>query len=280
MAVRKRPPLLRALGANEPPRRVTVAGREYERALPLKHDSWAATAVYADEKGERIICKFGRTQSVLGIPMSWLGRLLARRESRFLQLLDHIDLVPTDLGPVLSGGRIVPSAIARTYVEGHPFRRPPADRDAFFAQLRRLIDDLHAAGMAYVDLHKRENIIIDTGGRPHLIDFQVCVATGPRWPGNGRVMRFLVRKLQEMDDYHFRKHFARCMADRLSPEEASRLATPPSFIRAHRLLAVPLRTLRRRLLAALKVRADSGRAETELEPEDAFRNAAKRGSDP
>ena len=26
-------------------------------------------------------------------------------------------------------------------------------------------------------------------------------------------MRFLVRKLQEMYDYHFRKHFARCMAD-------------------------------------------------------------------
>ena len=183
MAVRKRPPLLRALGANEPPRQVTVGGAQYELTLRLKHDSWAATAVYAAEKGERIICKFGRTQSVLGIPMSWLGRLLARRESGFLRRLDHIDLVPTDLGPVASGGRIVPNAIARTYVEGHPFRHPPADREAFFAQLRRLIDDLHAAGMAYVDLHKRENVIIDTDGRPHLIDFQVCIATGPRWPG-------------------------------------------------------------------------------------------------
>jgi len=162
---------------------------------------------------------------------------------------------------------------------GIPFGHPPADREAFFAQLRRLIDDLHAAGMAYVDLHKRENVIIDTEGRPHLIDFQVCVATGQRWPGNGRLMRFLVRKLQEMDDYHFRKHFARCMTDLLSPEEVRRLATPPGFIRAHRFLAVPLRTLRRRLLAALKVRAYSGRAETELEPEDAFRSPAARGSD-
>ena len=271
MAVRKRPPLLRALGADEPPRYVSVQGTRYQLAVPLKHDSWAATAIYADDEGKRITCKFGRTQSVFGIPMSWLGRLLARRESGFLRRLKHIELLPKDLGPVTAGGRVLPNAIARSYVEGHPFRDPPEHRETFFADLRRLIAELHAEGVAYVDLHKRENIIVDPVGRPYLIDFQVCLATGSRWPLNGRLMRLLVGKLKEMDDYHINKHYARCMADLLSPEEIRRLKTPPGFITAHRSFAVPLRSLRRRLLVALKVRAQGGRAETEFEPEDAFR---------
>ncbi|MBS3647467.1 hypothetical protein KEU06_02360 [Pseudaminobacter sp. 19-2017] len=263
---------MRALGADEPPRYVSVLGSRYQLAVPLKHDSWAATAIYADETGERITCKFGRTQSVLGIPMSWLGRLLARREAGFLRRLERIEFLPKDLGPVTAGGRVLPNAIARTYVDGNPFRDPPEDRGAFFVDLRRLVAEIHADAVAYVDLHKRENIIVDPAGRPYLIDFQVCLATGDRWPYNGRLMRFLVGKLQEMDDYHVNKHYARCMADLLSPEEIRRLKTPPGFISAHRSFAVPLRSLRRRLLVALKVRAQGGRAETEFEPEDAFRN--------
>jgi hypothetical protein len=263
---------LRALGTGEPPRYVSVQGTRFEFAVALKHDSWAATAIYADDQGKRITCKFGRTQSVLGIPMSWLGRLLARRGAGFLRRLERIELLPKDLGPVTSGGRVLPNAIARTYVEGRAFRDPPEDREAFFADLRRLVAELHADGTAYVDLYKRENIIVDPAGRPYLIDFQVCLATGDRWPFNGRLMRFLVGKLQEMDDYHVNKHYARCMAGLLSPEEIRRLKTPPGFITVHRSFAVPLRSLRRRLLVALKVRARGGRAETEFEPEDAFRN--------
>ena len=46
--VRKRPALFRAMGSADPPRSVCVGGREYRIQAVLKHDSWAATAIYSD----------------------------------------------------------------------------------------------------------------------------------------------------------------------------------------------------------------------------------------
>ena len=69
------------MGLYDPPLSVRVEGRVYRRLEILKHDSWAATAVYAGAGG-RIVCKFNRQQPILGIPVAWLGRFLARREGR------------------------------------------------------------------------------------------------------------------------------------------------------------------------------------------------------
>src|ERR1700684_3126315 len=62
-SVRKRPALFRALGDSDPPKSVSVSlgNGEYHVETVLKHDSWAATAVYSNLRGERIICKFNRT---------------------------------------------------------------------------------------------------------------------------------------------------------------------------------------------------------------------------
>jgi hypothetical protein len=256
--------VLRALGKAEPPESVRVGGCDYRVETVLKHDSWAATALYAGPGGERIICKFNRVQPAFGLPMAWLGRMLAKREAGFLRRLADVELIPDDLGPVTVAGQRVASAGARRYVEGEAFRDGSDVRAAFFVELRCLLDAVHASDMAYVDLHKRENIVIDRDGRPHLVDFQVSLGA---WPGN----RWLVRKLQEMDDYHFRKHYARCLPETLTPEELRRHLEPPRLVRAHRAVAVPLRSLRRRLLVLLKVRDRSGQAGSELEPEDALR---------
>jgi hypothetical protein len=262
---------LRALGNAEPPGSVRVGGSDYRVETVLKHDSWAATAIYAGLRGERIICKFNRAQPAFGMPMAWLGRMLAGREAGFLRRLAHLELVPDDLGPVTADGRLLPGAVARRYIEGEAFRDGAQVDLAFFVELRRLLDAVHASGMAYVDLHKRENIIVDRDGRPHLVDFQVGLGTWRRWPGNGRLVGIMVRKLQEMDDYHHRKHHARSLPETLTPEELRRYLEPPGLIRAHRRVAVPLRRLRRWLLVLLKVRDRSGQAQSELEPEDALR---------
>ena len=79
--VRPRPPLLRALGAGEPPRTVEIDGNTYRWVETFKHDSWAATGLYSGANGA-IVCKFNRTQPIFGFPMTWLGRRLARREAR------------------------------------------------------------------------------------------------------------------------------------------------------------------------------------------------------
>ena len=164
--VSKRPALFRALGKSEPPPRVTVLGGDYALLTILKHDSWAATAIYGCAGGARIICKFNRLQPAFIIPLGWLGKILARREAGFMRRLAHLDRVPRDKGAVSAGGRILPNAIARSYIEGEPFHGASIVDAAFFADLRRTLDALHASGMAYVDLHKRENIIIDFAAIP------------------------------------------------------------------------------------------------------------------
>ena len=275
--VRKRPAWLRALGDNDPPAEITIEGRVYRRDNILKHDSWAATAIYQNDAGERIICKFNRVQSVAGIPLAWIGRRLARREAGFLRRLAAIELVPKGLDGVIVGGRRLPNAIARRYVEGEPFRTKEQVSPQFFAELRDLLAKLHATGMAYVDLHKRENIIVDRGGHPHLIDFQVCVGLSPSWPGNSRLARYFVAKMQEIDVYHFKKHVVRTLPQMLSAQERADYEKLPALIRAHRKIAVPLRTLRRKLLVLLKVRDAEGRATSEFEPEDAYRKKTTEG---
>ena len=203
--------------------------------------------------------------------MAWLGRALAAREAGFLRRLAHIELIPNDLGSVTADGRELRHAVARTYVDGEPFQVPAQVNSTFFAELRQLLDAIHACDMAYVDLHKRENIIVDRDGRPHLVDFQASLGAWPGWPGNGRLVHIMIRKLQEMDDFCYRKHYARCLPETLTEEELQRYLEPPGFVRVHRKIAVPLRGLRRWLLVLLKVRDRSGDARSELEPEDAFR---------
>jgi len=277
-SVRSRPALFRALGHAEPPPEIEVGNRVFRLVEVFKHDSWAATALYGDASGKHITCKFNRQQSVLGLPMRWLGRILARREAAFLRRLAPLPQVPNEAGPVLVAGRQLPHAVARDFVAGQPFRKRSQVTPAFFTSLERLMADVHAAGMAYVDLHKRENIIVDEAGKPHLIDFQVSFGLTDRWPGNGRLARAILRNLQEMDTYHLRKHVTRCFPDLMTAKEKAHGLHRPGLIGAHRRVAVPLRNLRRRFLTAIGVRDATGAAGSEHEPEAAFRGPGAVGT--
>lgn len=270
-AVKKRPALFRALGPQEPPETVAVADRNYRHIRTFKHDSWAATALYEDPQGVRITCKFNRTYPVGPIPMRWAGRMLAAREAGFLRRLADVECVPDDLGPVTAGGRRLDNAVARVFVAGEPFRDGAQVDAGFYRALQELVIALHTHDMAYVDLHKAENIIVGPDRRPHLIDFQVSYALSRSWPGNGRIARFLLAQLQAMDRYHMRKHLYRNHPEGLTADQLADWAHPPAIIRAHRRIARPLRAMRRRFLTWLRIRDDTGSAASELEPEDAFR---------
>lgn len=268
---RPRPPLLRALGASDPPSRVTVDGAEYLRVELLKHDSWAATAIYAGTAG-RIICKFNRTQPIYGLDLSWLGRVLAARERHALERLSDVPYVPPSLGDVYAHGEKLPNAVARKYIPGHPLRMYERVRPDFFPTLKRVLAIMHARGMAYVDLHKRENIIVGDDGRPYLIDFQIGLDASTNrvaWiPG----IRYLLTILQHSDMYHLQKHVAH------HHPELGITIERPWWIRMHRGIAVPFRQLRRQLLVKLKVRTGAGYSETEDFAEDAVRNAPRRAA--
>ncbi|HMF20441.1 MAG TPA: hypothetical protein VKE98_24740 [Gemmataceae bacterium] len=171
-------------------------------------------------------------------------------------------------------GKPLDNAVAHEYVPGHPLRTRESVNDEFFPQLRLLLEHMHERGIAYVDLHKRENIIVGDDGRRYLIDFQISAA----WPGThrfglDRLWHFLLSILKTCDNYHLGKHIRNCRPDQAQEDAWARQQTRPWWIRLHRLVAVPFRSLRRRLLVVLGIRKSGGRADTEHFPEDAVRQA-------
>lgn len=275
-ATKARPAWLRALGQNEPPELVTTGGREWKLERVIKHDSWAATAVYGRAKcggpadggnrPARIVVKFNRVQRLGLIPMGWLGRWLAAREAAMFGRLQGIAGIVAAGRMVTAGGRRLPNAVAHDWIEGHPLRwhdRPGAE---FFEALHRMVLAIHARGVACVDLNKWENIIIDRAGRPHLIDFQISLALPRIWP-----LSAVLRVFQQCDLYHLSKHASRVCPGQFGPDC---FGVQPWWIRLHRRIAEPFRRFRRSLLVRLGVRRGGGKPQSEQFIEEGLRGTA------
>ena len=264
--VRPRPAVLRALGAGEPPEVVEIDGVAHQQVRVFKHDSWAATALYTGPRG-LVVCKFHRQQPIAMVPTLWLGRLMARRERAMLRRLSDLPHVPALSGEVSIAGKPVPTALAHAFIPGHPLGAQEHVDATFFGQLEALLAEIHRRDLAYVDLHKRENVLVGDDGRPYLIDFQIGFALADWWLARPLIGRPLLRMLQRSDLYHLRKHLARLRPDLLAEADVHR----PWWIWMHRLVAHPFRVLRRRFLVAIGVRSGSGLVETEHFAEEGLR---------
>lgn len=266
-SVRQRPAIFRALGPAEPPTRIEIGCETFELRQIYKHDSWAATASY-EGGGRKIVCKFNRTQPCLGISLRWLGRWLAAREASFFQRLESVPGIPKGYDRVSIGGQAAPHAFAHDFIPGRPLSLVHDPNVAFFDQLVSLIDTIHSHRMAYVDLNKPENVLVGDDGRPYLFDFQISLRF-PDWP----VARWMLKILQQSDRYHLMKH----RTWRLNRADFDREMEQyrPWWIRGHRMIGVPLRSLRRTLLVWLRVRKGRGAAHTELAPEHGLCTAEK-----
>ncbi len=264
---RPRPPYLRALGRAEPPVEVEVDGVRYRLREIFKHDSWAATAVYGDgidhvengsggEKDEKqIVCKFNRQAPLGFIPMRWLGRWLARREMDLLARLQGVDGIPVVFREVRFEGARARHVSVHAFISGRPLSLNTHMDVDFFDRLDHLLQQLHERRIAYVDLHKQENVIVGNDGQPYLMDFQISLRVA-----NWGVLDPLLRLLCECDRYHVAKH-------RSSYNIPGSEPVRPWIIRMHRTFGKPLRTLRRKLLVWLGVRRGDGYANSELAPE-------------
>ena len=237
-------PWLYALPGGHLPRSIKTAGHTFDHVETFKHDFFAATALYRGPAG-RAVLKTGRQSELLTIPAKWIGAFLTRREVRAYELLQDLPGVPRLVAKVGEKGFL------HEYVPGHPLRRRERVSDTFFDELQRLIAALHARNVAYVDLEKRQNILVGDDGKPYLVDFQISLCLPPTGWGRLWPARWLLRRLQAADRYHFLKHKRRLRPDLLTAQERAQLERPGPLIRLHRLLTRPLTRFRRSTLKRL-----------------------------
>lgn len=272
---RARPRLFRALGMAEPPQQIKIKGCPYHWERTIKHDSWAATAVYKlavsgvdshqsnDRFQQRVVCKFNRIEPIFFLPTGWLGNWLASREAAMYEALSDLPNIAASYREVYVDQKRLWNAVAHDYIEGHPLRWHDQVDDRFIEALHQTLLEIHQRGIAYVDLNKWENIIVDQSGNPHLIDFQISQRWPRVWPLSG-----WLRMLQRCDLYHLSKHAYRIRPD-LYP--ADYFASRPWWISVHRKFAQPFRRIRRRLLVGLGIRKAGGKPVSEAFVEDGLR---------
>jgi tRNA A-37 threonylcarbamoyl transferase component Bud32 len=138
------------------------------------------------------------------------------REMRALLRLQGIAGVPKCYGGAGDLGILMES------IEGERItrwcRRKRESVGPMFDRLRQLVGQIHARGVAHIDLRKRDNILVSEDGRPCIIDFNASLCFDPA----GLAARFLFPFLRRIDDSALLKWKARLAPELLSPEESTR----------------------------------------------------------
>jgi hypothetical protein len=242
---------LRAMGRYRLPERIKVAGSEFAMERVFKHDFFAVTALYnhigrSDNLGhqvpQRVVLKMARRGDLLGVPLRWLGRAVCRNEMAVLARLQGIEGVPRLLGGFSDIGLIY------EYIDGYSLDEKPELPDDFFENLMTLLKRIHSRQIAYVDMNKRGNILINKNGQPCMIDFQISqYIDWPIWPLNG-LGRHILGILHKADFYHLAKHKRRLQGHLMSPEQLNNSRRVDRWIAVHRILSGPLTWLRRNIL--------------------------------
>lgn len=240
----QRYPSLTALGRRPVPDRIDWDGRSFTLRRIFKNDFFAVTSLY-ECSTTRIVLKIGRQTPFLGIPGRVIGRFLARREAAALTALSDVAGIPALLGRWEDTGTV------REYIDGRPLRKGEPVPDDFHDRLGNLIAEVHARGMAYIDLEKCENVILADDGTPYLIDFQIAWLWPAERGGDLAPLRWLRKRLQAADRYHLLKLKRRTRPDLLTPAERDASYRRPWYVRLHTAWTRPLTLLRRAVLSAL-----------------------------
>ncbi|MHC4551371.1 MAG: hypothetical protein ACYSUT_01200 [Planctomycetota bacterium] len=228
---------MRACGVQGLPQSIAIDGETWHLRRTFKHDFFACTGLYGqDDIPKRLVLKLSRTQPFLGLPMTWLGRWLRRREQHIINRLNEIDQIPEIIE------RFGKTGLVYRYIEGKSLDEQPELPEDFFEQLEGLMTAVHDRNVCYVDMNKRGNILLGTDGRPYLIDFQISLYFKRHWSG------FIKHAVQREDRYHLLKHKRRFFPNSLTDEEQKTVSQKSWIIRIHRAVGGSLRNIRRALL--------------------------------
>ena len=186
--------------------------------IPLKTDRYACTYKIGLEDGRPAIYKRSVIVVPPGVRLKGAAQRLAEREAGHLERLDDLTGVPCLIA------RPTPDTFVRQWIDGETLRDSPEVPDTFFPALRALVAEVHTRGVAYADLAKEENLIIDLDGLPWMVDFQISVARGT--PTGA-----FVKRLQRSDLYYLARHVKRRRPDQLNDDEKALLAKGPGGLR-------------------------------------------------
>lgn len=149
-------------------------------------------------------------------PVRILGRRQVARELRALLRLQGIPGIPKCYGE--AGG----IGILMEPMEGERItrwcRRKRAEAGPMFEKLQRLVEQIHARGVAHIDLRKRDNILVTEDGRPCIIDFNASFCFDPEDLG----ARLLFPLMRRIDDSAVLKWKSRLAPELLTQAEIAR----------------------------------------------------------
>ncbi len=180
----------------------------------LKCDAFGLVELLESDRG-LVVRRVARGGRIPGTGAA--ARLLLRRERRALEALEGMTSVPrlvqdADLACMASmdGRRPRPGQVLlRTWQAGEPLHRAERLPLDFFDLLDELVAQMHRHGVCHNDLHKEQNVVVRTDGRPALIDFQLA----SRHARPGRVFRSRCTD----DLRHVQKHRRRYTRDGRGP---------------------------------------------------------------
>lgn len=218
----------------------------------LKADRYAQTFQVELPESRPAIHKRSVIEVPPGIRLPRAAARLARREADHLERLADVDGVPALID------RPDAYTFQRQWIDGGDVRELAEIPDELFPALRELLAEIHARGVAYADLAKEDNIVVDAvTGRPWLVDFQISVH-------RDSVLGGLVERLQRADRYYVARHVRNRRPDQLTDEDRRLLEEGRGTLRRlHRtLVKKPYNFVTRRLIRAWSG-AGEGRREDE-----------------
>jgi serine/threonine protein kinase len=127
-----------------------------------------------------------------------LGRLQVRREVAAYLWLEGVFGIPSFLG------RVDALALAIERIEGEQLAfapLAPGDGPRHLAQLRAILDAIHARGVVHNDLRGRENVLLRRTGELAIVDFAAAIRLRP----GGVAHRLFFRLLAAADEAAFLK---------------------------------------------------------------------------
>ncbi|MCE5199711.1 MAG: hypothetical protein ABFD54_15295 [Armatimonadota bacterium] len=189
--------------------------------------------------GRKIVVKdFKRSDFLFRVIV---GPILIRREFGALRDLMGVEGIPQLVG------KMDRYAVAIEHIPGTSLEHIEQGTlsNDFHTQLRRVLDDMHARGVAHCDLRSRGNVMLGDDGRPYVVDFAACVYRGR---GINPFFKWLFGQFVLADNNAILRIKKRLSPDLLTPEETTELAKPLPFEIPARVIGENVRKITRKLL--------------------------------